>query len=148
MRLPTYECSLCGRIWKRETERLRERKTCSKRCASIKGYLSGNHSETSIELKIQEIIRSLGFEFVTQKPILGVTVADVLIYPNVAIFADGDYWHRGKLKEYKDREKTKTLERCGYVVLRLSETEINKDPSGVTEKIKLSYSRRKAKKEL
>ena len=148
MRLPQYECPICGKIWKRETARLQEAKTCTKKCASIKGYLSGDRKETGIELKIQEMLRSLAIDFVVQKPLLGITIADVFIYPNVAIFADGDYWHKGEDKEYRDMEKTKSLEKHRYIVLRLTETEINKDPENTLEKIKIAYGKRRASREL
>lgn len=148
MRLFLHECAICGRLWKRETARMLAGKTCSKRCASIKGYLSGDRKETQIESLVQEFLRELGIEYVTQKPLLGVTIADVFIFPNVAIFADGDYWHSGARKEYADREKTKTLEKNNYVVLRLSETEILKSPEKTKEKLREAYSKRKARKEL
>jgi very-short-patch-repair endonuclease len=148
MRGKKYECLLCGRIWKRETERMREGKTCCTRCASIKGYLSGDRKETGIELKLQELLKAMGLEFTTQKPILGVTVADIFIAPNVAIFADGTYWHSGAMKEYKDSEKTKKLRKGGYVVLRLEEKEINKDIETVRKKVTEAYNCRRIKKEL
>lgn len=143
-----YVCNICGRVWKRETERMRSGKTCTKRCASIKGYLSGERKETGIELKLQELLASMDIEFTTQKPLLGVTVVDIFVAPNVAIFADGEYWHRGALKEYKDSEKTRKLEKSGYVVLRLSEKEINKDIALVRKKVTDAYEKRKIKKEL
>jgi len=148
MRKRKYECLLCGKIWTRETERMREGKTCTKRCASIKGYLSGNHKETGIELKLQELLASMNIEFITQKPLLGVTIADIFVEPNVAIFADGEYWHRGAMKEYKDAEKTRKLEKSGYVVLRLAEREINKDIELVRKKVTEAYGKRKIKKQL
>lgn len=143
-----YECSICGRIWKRETDRLINKQTCSPRCAGIKGYLSGDRKETGIELKIQELLESMGIEFTAQKPVLGVTVADVFIEPNVAIFADGTYWHSGAMKEYKDSEKTKKLQKSGYVVLRLSEKEINKEQETVKLKLNDAYEKRRIKKQL
>jgi very-short-patch-repair endonuclease len=127
---------------------MREGKTCTKRCASIKGYLSGDRKETGIELKLQELLESMGISYVTQKPLLGVTVADIFIAPNVALFADGTYWHKGAMKEYKDSEKTRKLEKSGYVVLRLAEVEINKDIEQVRKKVTLAYEKRKIKKEL
>ncbi len=146
MRLPEYQCAICGKIWKRETGRLLEGKTCTKICSSIKGYLSGDRKETSIELKLQEILLELGIPFETQKPLLGITVADIFIQPNVAIFADGDYWHKDI--KFKDQEKTKSLEKRHFIVLRLTETEINQQPASTLEKIKTAYSKRQAKKEL
>jgi very-short-patch-repair endonuclease len=127
---------------------MREGKTCSTRCSSIKGYLSGDRKETSIELKLQSLLTEMGIEYTTQKPLLGVTVADIFILPNVAIFADGLYWHKGAMKEYKDGEKTRKLERGGYVVLRLTEAEINKEVELVKKKVTAAYEKRKIKKEL
>lgn len=90
----------------------------------------------------------MGIEFVTQKPVLGVTIADIFIYPNVAIFADGTYWHSGAMKEYKDSEKTKTLQKGGYVVLRLEEQEIEGDESAVRKKLTYAYGQRRVTKKL
>lgn len=143
-----YECGICGRLWNKETERLLNKQTCNPKCASIKGYLSGDHKETGIELKLQELLHGMGIEFTTQKPILGVTIADIFILPNVAIFADGTYWHSGAMKEYKDSEKTKTLQKGGYVVLRLEEKEINDEEAIVLEKLKYAYGQRRVTKKL
>ena len=90
----------------------------------------------------------MGIEFITQKPLLGVTVADIFIAPNVVIFADGSYWHSGALKEYKDSEKTRKLLKAGYVVLRLDEKEINKDIEAVKNKVTTAYGSRKIDKTL
>jgi very-short-patch-repair endonuclease len=143
-----YECTICGRLWNKQTERLINKQTCTPKCAGIKGYLSGEHKETGIELKLQELLQSMGIEFVTQKPVLGVTIADIFIYPNVAIFADGTYWHSGAMKEYKDSEKTKTLQKGGYVVLRLEEQEIEGDESAVRKKLTYAYGQRRVTKKL
>lgn len=148
MRRQKHTCSICGRVWKRETERMLQGKTCTKRCASIKGYLSGEHKETAIELKLQEFLSEMCVEFLTQKPLLGVTVADIFIEPNVAIFADGSYWHSGAMMEYKDGEKTRALEKAGYVVLRLNEKEISKNTEQVKAKLLEAYNCRRIIKKL
>jgi very-short-patch-repair endonuclease len=145
MRLPSVECPICGKIWREPSQRMREGKTCSKICSSIKGYLSGDRKETGIELKLQELLTEMGIEFVTQKPILGITIADLFVAPNVAIFADGAYWHQDKLR---DEEKTNKLKKHHYVVLRLEEEEINKDIEEVKKKVTLAYSCRKIEKKL
>lgn len=145
MRLPSVECSMCGKIWREPSQRMREGKTCSKICSSIKGYLNGDRKETGIELKLQELLVSLNISFITQKPLLGVTVADIFIYPNVAIFADGTYWHRDDLR---DQKKTLILKKHHYVVLRLTEEEINKNIQNVKEKLLYCYSQRKIEKKL
>jgi very-short-patch-repair endonuclease len=130
------------------TERLINKQTCTPRCAGIKGYLGGERKETGIELKLQELLQNMGIEFVTQKPVLGVTIADIFIYPNVAIFADGTYWHSGDVKEFKDMEKTKTLQKGGYVVLRLEEQEIDGDEVAVRKKLTYAYGQRRVIKKL
>jgi very-short-patch-repair endonuclease len=145
MRLPSVECDLCGKIWREPSQRMREGKTCSKICSSIKGYLNGDRKETGIELKLQELLVSLNIPFITQKPLLGVTVADIFIYPNVAIFADGTYWHRDDLR---DQKKTHTLKKHHYVVLRLTEEEINESIDIVRDKLLYAYSSRKIEKKL
>jgi very-short-patch-repair endonuclease len=127
---------------------MQEGKTCSKKCASIKGYLSGDHKETGIELKLQALLLGMDIEFTTQKPLLGVTIADIFIEPNVAVFADGAYWHSEAMIQYKDGEKTKKLQRGGYIVLRLDEEEIDDDIEAVREKILEAYGRRRISKEL
>ena len=116
---------------------------------SIKGYLSGNRKETGIELKLQDLLRSLNIEFIIQKPLIGITIADVFIYPNIAIFADGKYWHHNtETQENKDRSITTKLKKAGYVVLRLEEDEINKNIDEVKKKVLFSYSCRKIEKVL
>lgn len=148
MKHKSHECALCGRIWNRETERMRQGKTCNTKCASIKGYLAGDRKETGIELKLQGLLLALDIKFVTQQPLLGITVADIFIAPNVVVFADGTYWHSGAMKEYKDAEKTKKLEKAGYIVLRLDEKEINKDTELVKQKLLEAYAKRKITKTL
>ena len=148
MRIASVTCDICGKIWREPSQRMREGKTCSKTCSSIKGYLSGDRKETSIELKLQELLTELNISFETQKPLLGITVADIFIYPNVAIFADGEYWHSEESKKIKDSEKTKKLEKHHYIVLRLLETEINNFPEKVKNILIETYSKRRVEKKL
>ena len=149
MRANKVECSICAKVWRTPSQRMMEGKTCSKTCSSIKGYLSGDRKETGIELKLQGLLAEMGIEFVTQKPILGVTIADLFVYPNVALFADGKYWHHSTEKqENKDRSITMKLKKAGYVVLRLEEDEINKNIDEVRKKVTYAHSCRKIEKKL
>ena len=133
-------CTICGKFRKQATARMEEGKTCSPLCSSIKGYLSGDRKETEIELRLQELVRSLGLDFEIQKPLCGVTVADVFIPPNIALFADGAYWHRDT--KHEDEQKSKELRKYGIEVLRLGEEEILKGQ--VEEKVKKAWRRRSA----
>ena len=149
MRLASVRCPICDRVWREPSQRMQEGKTCSKICSSIKGYLSGDRKETGIELKLQSLLLEMGIEFITQKPVLGVTIADLFVYPNVVLFADGKYWHHNtEAQENKDRSITQKLKKAGYIVLRLEEDEINKDIEEVRKKVTLAYSCRKIEKKL
>jgi very-short-patch-repair endonuclease len=149
MRLARVRCSICDKVWREPSQRMREGKTCSKTCSSIKGYLGGDRKETGIELKLQALLAEMSIEFVTQKPVLGVTIADLFVYPNVAIFADGKYWHHSTAdQENKDRSITMKLKKAGYVVLRLEEDEINKNIDEVRKKVTYAYSCRRIEKKL
>jgi very-short-patch-repair endonuclease len=149
MRQASVRCAICDKVWKQASMRMLEGKTCSKTCSSIKGYLSGDRKETGIELKLQELLKELKIEFQTQKPLVGITIADIFVYPNVAIFADGKYWHHStEAQETKDRTITQKLKKAGYVVLRLEEDEINKDIDSVRKKVTSAYDCRKIEKKL
>ena len=81
---------------------------------------------TSIEKKVYEELKTRGILFEKQKLINGRFLVDAYIPSlNLVIEADGDYWH--SLDRVKKRDKTKNayLTKCGYNMLRLSESEIN-----------------------
>ena len=95
--------------------------------------------DTSIEIKLQEWLKEQNIEFQKHYPILGQP--DILIKPNIAIFADGCYWHKcpecgfGELRQ-RDKEVTEELQKQGYIVIRLWEHEINKNQfSGLNQLI-------------
>lgn len=91
---------------------------------------------TSIEVRLQNLLKENGIEFETNYPILGRP--DIFVKPNICIFADGCYWHdcsecktkgnpvRGT-KGDKDKIITEELQKQGYTVIRLWEHEINKN---------------------
>ena len=94
--------------------------------------------DTIIEVKLQKLLEENGIRFETHHSILGQP--DIFIKPNIAIFADGCYWHKcsdcgyGDGRE-KDREVTDELTQRGYVVLRFWEHEINKNVETCLSKI-------------
>ena len=79
---------------------------------------------------------------------MGICVADVFVEPNIVLFADGSYWHGSPKKQYKDAEVTRKLEKNGFVVGRLSEAELMKEPGVVKKKLKEIYGKRPAEKKL
>lgn len=92
-------------------------------------------TNTSIEVILQNGLKSHKITFETDKPLLNITRADIYILPNICVFADGDHWHNYPVGREIDRRQTKTLVENGFVVLRFWERDIHKDPEGCIQKI-------------
>lgn len=81
---------------------------------------------TSIEKKLYAELKRRGLLFETQKLINGRFLVDAYIPNlNLIIEADGNYWHGLDRVVKKDKAENTYLTKCGYNLLRLSETEIN-----------------------
>jgi len=81
------------------------------------------------ERNLEQIIKTIGWAYETQKSLCHITISDFYIPgKKLVIYADGDYWHN--LPEYKirDKKQNKILKEKGYKVLRFWEHEINKEP--------------------
>ena len=102
--------------------------------------------DTSIEVKLQNMLKDFGIQFETHKAILGQP--DIFIEPNVVIYVDGCFWHicecrfdknkltdKQKLKIIYDQSITQKLIDKGYIVLRFWEHEINNDFENVKKRI-------------
>lgn len=89
---------------------------------------SGNY--TWIEQRIADLLDKLGFEYISQYPILNYNIDFVLPDLNIAIECDGEYWHQDK---EKDAIRQARIEDEGWLVLRYSGSKINKE-IGVIEK--------------
>lgn len=81
--------------------------------------------DTSIELKLQNILEKEGIKFEKHKPILGQP--DIFIEPNICIFADGDYWHNRPERIRRDVYVNRKLKEKGYTILRFWEHTIHND---------------------
>ena len=94
----------------------------------LKGLIIQQNSKepTSIEKKVYNELKSRHLLFETQKLINGKFLVDAYIPSlNLIIEADGDYWHNLDRVKKKDKAENAYLDKCGYNMLRLSETEIN-----------------------
>lgn len=81
---------------------------------------------TSIEVKVYKELKAKGFLFEKQKIINGKFIVDAYIPSlNLVIEADGVYWHSLPKVIARDKAKNAYLTKCGYNLLRLTETEIN-----------------------
>jgi len=96
--------------------------------------------DTSIEVKMQNELRSRGIRFEKHLPICNICQPDI-IFPNknVAIFCDGDYWHSKSFNNGKrwenDRLQDERLRENGWIVYRFWEHEINNNVSACVDEI-------------
>ena len=79
--------------------------------------------DTSIEVKMQNILKENNIEFEKHKAIVGQP--DIFIKPNICIFCDGDYWHNRPERKNRDKYVNRKLKEQGYNVLRFWEHTIN-----------------------
>lgn len=79
--------------------------------------------DTSIELKMQNILKENKIKFEKHKAIIGQP--DIFVEPNICIFCDGDYWHTLPGRQQRDTYVNEKLKEQGYTVLRFWEHEIN-----------------------
>jgi len=104
----------------------------------IKGCIKGgiacclkvadNTNRTKIEIILEDIVEELGIKYMTQYPLLGITVADIYLPDHhIAIYADGDYWHNYPHGTNKDHEVNKELKNANIQVMRFWECDIYKD---------------------
>jgi very-short-patch-repair endonuclease len=96
--------------------------------------------DTSIEVKIQNQLRELGYDFFTHQyrnEIEHSYQCDIFVPSlNVVIECDGNYWHNYPVRNDIDNIRTEELLAKGFKVLRLWELEI-KQMSTSDLKIKL-----------
>lgn len=99
--------------------------------------------DTNIERKLQKELRSRGLIFETHKSVLGICQPDI-VFPEkrIAVFADGDYWHRVREgARAKDVFQTMMLSANGWKVLRFWEHRIKVDVKGCVDVIENAVSR-------
>lgn len=85
-----------------------------------------NKKPTSIEKKLYEEIKNKGLVFEKQKLINNKFLVDAFVPSlNLVIEADGAYWHSLDRVKQKDKAENAYLLKCGFNLLRLSESEIN-----------------------
>lgn len=130
------KCVVCGRTIWRDPAEIRYYSTCSHRCNAVyRNKHFGKTEGTDIERIMEVWLIGKGFVFEKQRGFLirpFATVVDFLVEPNIIIYCDGDYWHRGFMKRRKDQLQKKALEAMGYRVYRISGSRL-KDGSFVEE---------------
>lgn len=89
--------------------------------------------DTSIELSLQRELNDRNIIYEKHKPLIGQP--DIFIFPNLCIFADGDYWHNRTKSIEIDRNVNNQLSQSGFLVLRYWEHEINNNVNGCVDEI-------------
>lgn len=121
------------KMWKNPDHRKKMEPHMKRVITILKEYRKINvlpKKDTSIEIKIQNYLQQLGYEFFTHKYIKEIEhgyQCDILIpVMNLVIECDGDYWHSYPTGREIDHIRTKELLEKGFKVLRLWECEIRK----------------------
>ena len=98
-------------------------------------------TDTSIELKIENELKSRGIRYEKQKSLLNMTIVDFYLpFYNIVIYTDGDYWHNKSDAIEKDAKQNKVLTENGYKVVRYWEHEINKSSEECINRLVCSVS--------
>lgn len=95
---------------------------------------------TTIELKMREVLDSLGLNYEYQYVIGNWIVDFALIDIKLVIECDGDYWHSLPKAIRRDGLKFRYLRENGWKYIRFSESNINKDLALCIETVKTTIS--------
>ena len=129
-----------------------EYKTMARKRA-VNSVLKMPFINTSIELALQAELTQRNIKFETQKPLIDLTIPDIVIEPKIVIYADGCWWHCCSTCNLKytnfeargrDQYVNTGLLRAGYKVFRFWEHEIKKDVKACVDQIEAHINEQKA----
>lgn len=134
-----FTCWHCGARFRGPYGRRRLVKYCSKKCR-FAGMLErgimhegavaslikqGSKRHTTIETQVYQELDRRGIVYEAQKPVGNRYIVDAYVPDrNLVIECDGSYWHSLPRVIRRDRRKDAYLEKCGFSLLRLEESEI------------------------
>src|SRR5436309_1327019 len=120
--------------------------------------------DTRAEVLLRRALARYGLRYRTHVSSLPGRPDVVFSKPQVAVFCDGDFWHgrnwrarrsrlnRGANADYwiqkirynidRDRRQTRELERAGWVVVRLWETDVLRNPRSAARRVKEAVHKR------
>lgn len=104
---------------------------------TIKGLRGANKGRkaTDIEIIVAEWLETLAIEFEREKEIDTYFIDFYLSGKKIAIECDGDHWHDMPENKERDKIKDKYLNEMGIKVLRITRSEIKRNPDSAYEKI-------------
>jgi DNA mismatch endonuclease (patch repair protein) len=135
---------------------------------SSRAKRANKHKDTMHEVALRRHLRMLGLRYRKNVETLPGKPDIVFIKAKVAVFCDGDFWHgrdwdtlrvkldKGTNPEYwiakiksnmeRDSRNNMLLSEAGWLVIRIWETDIRKDPQKYAEEIKEIVASRLKKK--
>jgi very-short-patch-repair endonuclease len=99
-------------------------------------------AESGLETKARLRLRALGIPYRTQVRISRVGHVDLLIGERLVLELDGEGWHSGPVVYAEDRRRDLELMRQGFVVMRLSFSQVMGEWASVESVIRALVSRR------
>ena len=99
--------------WKREDVRAKHGKQEYKR--------------SSLEIMFEEELERQGVKFYIQQFLMKKYKVDFLIYGDIVVECDGEYWHSREWVKEKDIKRDEELSTNGWIVRRFKETDIRND---------------------
>jgi len=125
------KCKQCGTMFRiLECHVLRQDKNqgqfCSQSCRAIHSISHQQKANTKIEQILEAWLAENGIRFKAQMAVEDICVPDFFVFPNICVFADGDYWHSLPDVRARDKRQTKELLASGYSVIRLLGSKIKK----------------------
>lgn len=96
---------------------------------------------TSIELKMQQILEENEYSFSTHIPLCKICIPDIVLEDKkIIVQCDGDYWHNYPDGLEKDHKQDEVLTKNGWRVIRFWEHEINKNIQDCLRKFEAVYN--------
>lgn len=148
-----FVCKICGNKFaiskSLADSRVHGVKYCSIKCRTsdkewiLKACIAGNVAQQNkkglnkLELLGREILNNIGVEFEEQVLMFNKFLVDVLIPDKKTIIQwDGVYWHTKPKRVLLDKSQDAYLKKCGFRVLRITDTQIKQNKDKVYEIIK------------
>lgn len=132
------QCWHCGNTFHRYPSRMKrpnDGRFCSRGCSAAYYADRFQAGRTKIEVLLMDELDRRHMAYSPQFPITGWRIDIAFPDKNLAVEADGDYWHNLPHVQAKDKRKDASLQKRGWIVLHFTESEIHKDVSKCVDEI-------------